>query len=736
MKVPRLLLLVLLALALISFLRRHPPTQAAEGPVTWSRQIAPLVYRNCTTCHHPGGAGPFSLLTYQDARRRGPQMLEVTQSRYMPPWLPEPGYGDFSDQRRISDEEIALIRRWVETGMPRGDPAEAPPAPHYDATWQMGKPDLILSVERPYTLAASGTDVFRNFILPYPLQETHSIRAMEILPDTPQVVHHANVLIDRTASFRHQHPNDWKDGVPGMEFEVDAGNTFDPDSHFLFWKPDTPVLVEPAGMPWRLDPGNDLILNMHLKPSGKPEIITAQIGLYFAQTSASKHPMLLQLDGDRDLDIPPGAHNFSVQDRLTLPIDVEALGVYPHAHYLGHILEGWATLPDGQKKWLIRIPNWDIDRQSVYRYRAPVFLPRGTILHMRYLYDNSADNVHNPNAPPIQVRAGNRSVDEMAHLWIQVLPVNVPKGSPDPRLLLEQAWMQHRLQNNPDDTIALYNLASALVALGHDAEAVATWRRLLTLHPGDARVLNSLGAALESAGETTEAASAYGKAIAAQPDLCDAHFNLAALELKQAQVHDAEDQFRALLQHCPDDAAAHSGLGVALLQEGQAEAAGAAFNDALQLDPRNFAALYHLGEISIDEGQPDRAIDLLRKAKSVSPNDLDTRERLAMAYAQSGRAGDALAELRAAVQLAPEDAGLHALLSQVLAGSGELQQAITEQHAALQLQPADADGWNNLGVLEARTGKTAAARSDFRHALQLAPNHAQARANLAQLPPS
>ncbi len=180
-----------------------PVTPGAPAPdVTWSGEIAPIVYRNCATCHHPGGAGPFSLLTYQDARRRGPQMVQVTQSHFMPPWLPAPGYGDFADDRRISDEDIALIRKWVEAGMPEGNPAEAPPPPHYDATWQMGKPDLILTIERPYTLAASGTDVFRNFILPYPLAQTHFIRAMEILPTVPQVVHHANVLIDRTASFR------------------------------------------------------------------------------------------------------------------------------------------------------------------------------------------------------------------------------------------------------------------------------------------------------------------------------------------------------------------------------------------------------------------------------------------------------------------------------------------------------------------------------------------------------
>jgi tetratricopeptide (TPR) repeat protein/mono/diheme cytochrome c family protein len=709
-------------------------TTSVTASVTWSRQIAPIVYENCTTCHHPGGGGPFSLLTYQEAYRRGPQIADATQSHYMPPWLPAPGYGDFLGARRLSNEQVALLRRWVESGMPEGDASTAPTPPHYDTTWQLGKPDLILTIERPYLLEASGSDVFRNFILPYPLAATHFIRAMQILPSAPQAVHHANVIIDRTASFRRGHPTDWKDGVPGMELELDAGNTFDPDSHFLFWKPDTPVLEEPEGMPWRLDPGNDLILNMHLKPSGKPETISAQIGLYFTPEPATKHPMLLQLEDDRDLDIPAGDRDFVVQDEMKLPVDVQVFGIYPHAHYLGKQLESWAILPDGQKQWLIRIPSWDIDRQSVYRYRSPQFLPRGTVLHMHYVYDNSADNVHNPNTPAIRVRAGNRSVDEMAHLWIQVLPVNVPKGGPDPRLLLEQAWMEHRANRNPGDLIALYNLASALAGLGHYAEAAADYRKVLASQPDDARTLNSLGAALESAGDWQGAEKEFTQAIASGPDNCDAQFNLAGLELERSQFAPAAEQFRNLLRQCPGDAGAHSGLGMALKGEGDGASAEAEFERALELDATNFTALYQLGEMALESGSPERAADLLTKATAQRPEDVDTRERLAMAFAQAGRLGDASEQLREAVRLKPGDASLHALLSQVLAQAGDLPQAIEEENRALDLQPNDADGWNNLGVLKARMGKTAAARTDFQRALALVPDHAQARANLARLP--
>jgi len=710
--------------------------RASEAPVTFNRQIAPILYKNCTTCHHPGGGGPFSLLTYEEARRRGPQLVQVTGSRYMPPWLPAHGYGDFADERRLTTEEIALIQKWVSTGMSRGDDP-APPIPHYDTTWTLGKPDLVLSVQRPATLPAFGTDIFLNFVLPYPLDKTHYIRAMEIRPGNPQIVHHANVLIDRTASWRREHPDTWRNGTPGMELMVDAGDTFDPDSHFLFWKPDTPALVEPAGMPWRLDPGNDLILNVHLKPSGKPETIDAQIGLYFTDTPPTKQPMLLQLQHDSALDIPAGDRDFIDEDEMTLPVDVDVLGVYPHAHYLGKDLQGYAILPNGQKKWLIWIPNWDIDRQSVYRYREPIFLPKGSVIHMRYTYDNSSDNVHNPNDPPIRVRGGNRSVDEMGHLWLQVLPVNIPPHSPDPRLLLEIAWMQDRLRNAPGDTIALYNLAAAETAEGKYSEAAKTYRQVVDLDPKDARAWNGLGVALENSGNWQDAQQAFEKASAADPTLTDASYNLARSQLDHGDPSAAEQSFRAFLQQSPNDASAHSGLAQALLREGNGEgnqaAAQSEFAAALRIDPQNLAALEGLGQLALSGGQPAQAIDLLEKASQRSPDDPVVRQQLAIAYAQSGRYSDAKQQLEEALRLSPSDPQPHAMLSQVYAAIGNLQQAIAEQQQALRLDASDADGWNNLGVLEARAGNSSAAREDFEHALHISPDHPAAKANLARL---
>jgi Flp pilus assembly protein TadD/mono/diheme cytochrome c family protein len=707
----------------------------APGAITWASRIAPILYTNCTTCHHPGGAGPFSLLTYRDAVRWGTQVATVTQSHYMPPWLPEHQWGAFADERRLTPDEIGAIDRWVKAAMPEGDPAKSPAPPVYRPEWQYGTPDLILKVDHPFTLPAGGTDVFRNFVLPYPLAVSHTIRAVEIRPGAPAIVHHANILIDRTASFRRQHPDDWQQGVPGMEVEIDAGNTFDPDAHFLFWKPDSPVLVEPKGMEWRLDPGNDLVLNMHLKPSGKAEVVSAEIGLYFTDDMPARQPMLLQLEHDRALDLPPGVRDFAVDDLLRLPVDVELLGIYPHAHYLGKRLEAWATLPGGRREPLITIPDWDIDRQAVYRYRRPMLLPAGTVVQMHYLYDNSAANVHNPHLPPIRVKAGNRSEDEMAHLWLQVLPVHTPPGAPDPRLLLEEAWMRNRLSKEPDDAIARYNLAAALAGQGIYKDAIAQYGQLLAAHPNEARTLNSLGATLESSGDWRAARTTYAEAIAAHPETCDARFNLARLDLRHEQAAEAEQQLRAMLTQCPIDAAVHSGLGVALTDENRPQEASAEFQAALAIDPHDYTALYNLGAQALAAGELGRATQLLSQAVEQQPTDPDARRQLAATYAQSGRMTDAIAQLREGVRLAPEDAELHASLSQALATTGALREAIAEQQTALRLNANDADGWNNLGVLEARSGVAAEAREAFHRALRIEPGHAQARANLDRLPP-
>ncbi len=337
-------------LALILAATAHANGSADGSAVTFTKDIAPIVYANCAACHRPGGVGPFSLLTYDDARKRARQMAAVTGARYMPPWPPESGKGEFVGERRITDAQIARIRQWVEAGAPEGRRADLPPPPRFPEGWALGEPDLVLTLPEPWTLPPGGTDVFRNFVLPVPVTRTRYVRALEIRLEDRKIAHHANVLVDRTRSARRRDAQDGEPGFAGMELAMESEG-FDPDSHFLFWKPGSAPYEEPPDMAWRLDLGADLVLNLHLKPSGKPERMQPKVGLYFTEQAPVRLPMLLQLEHDGALDIPPGAAGFVVTDEIELPVAVEVLGIYPHAHYVGKDVQGVAILPDGRRRW-------------------------------------------------------------------------------------------------------------------------------------------------------------------------------------------------------------------------------------------------------------------------------------------------------------------------------------------------------------------------------------------------
>ena len=315
--------------------------------VTYNKDIAPILFEHCASCHRRGEAGGFSLLTYADARKRSRLIEQVTRTRYMPPWLPQPGFGEFADENRLTAQQIATIREWVGAGAPEGNPADSPRPPAFTPGWQLGKPDLVLTVPKPFSVPADGPDLFWNFVISPSIAKTRFVRSVEVRPGKAASVHHANLLVDRSRSARRQEKSPGA-GFPGMDLNIETP-VFDPDSHFLFWKPGGRPWVEPPGMSWRLEPGSDLVLNVHFHPTGKPELVQPSVGLYFTDEQPTRSPMLLQIERDNTIDIPPGARDFVVSEDFRLPVDATVIAVYPHAHYLGTLLEGYATLPDGSR---------------------------------------------------------------------------------------------------------------------------------------------------------------------------------------------------------------------------------------------------------------------------------------------------------------------------------------------------------------------------------------------------
>jgi Tfp pilus assembly protein PilF/mono/diheme cytochrome c family protein len=575
---------------------------STSGQVTFNKDIAPIMFRSCAACHRPGEAAPFSLLNYADAKKHAHQIADVTRGKSMPPWLPEPQALKFADEMRLTTQEIELIQKWVEQGAGEGNPSDLPPAPKFPEGWSLGEPDMVLQAEKPFVLPPQGTDTYWNFIFRVPITETRWVKAVEIRPGDKRYVHHANILIDRDESSRRREAQPGA-GFGGMEISIES-QVFEPDSHLLFWKPGTVPAVEPEGMALRLDRGTDLILNTHMQPSGKTEIIQPTIGLYFTSHPATKLPMLLQLEDDIKLDIPAGQHDFPVTDEFTVPVDVDLLAIYPHAHYLGRDIEAWATRPDGSRKTLIHIPHWNLSWQAVYRYAEPVLLPKGTKVSLRYIYDNSSDNPLNPNHPPLRVKSGNRSSDEMCHLWLQVLPVNFDPAQGDPRKLLEEALAAHDVKNDPANFEAHYNLAAMLVSRGRFDDAIREYQTALRLRPDDAVVNNALGAALLADGQPRPAARILSDALESRPDYSDAHYNLGNALVQLGDLEGAAQQFRLALQEQPNDANAEANLGSALAELGRLAEAKSHFERALQIDPKHSLARENLEELQREMKQP------------------------------------------------------------------------------------------------------------------------------------
>ena len=569
---------------------RHPEQ------VTFDRDIAPLVFKTCAPCHHPGESAPFSLLTYGDVKSHARQIAYMTRKRIMPPWLPGQGDYPLEDDNHLTEAEIATFQKWVDDGLLEGDATDLPPAPQFATGWQLGKPDLILRAETPYRLPASGSDQYWNFVFRTPIRETRWVKAIEIHPAAKRLVHHANLLIDRAHSARRQEKFPGS-GFPGMELQIES-ETFDPDGHFFFWKPGTILEPEPAGMALRLDPGDDLVLNTHLQPSGKPEEVQPSIGIYFTKQAATLFPVLLQLENDRALNIPANDRDFVVTDEFTLPEPVDLLAIYPHAHYVCKEMFAFATFPDGEKKTLLHIPRWDQNWQAVFRYKNAIPLPKGTVLAMKYVYDNSSDNIFNPNSPPKAVRAGNLATDEMAHLWLQVLPHAAAGQAGDPRMPLLEALARHHAENNPEDFAAHYNLAALLQTRGDYAEAIRVYEEALKLQPGDAAVENALGGALLANGQLREAIPHLRAAVRARPDYFDAHYNLGNALASAEDYAGAAAEFGEAVRLNPADAGAHTNFGSALALTGKVEEARQEFQKALQLNPDDRLARENLESLS------------------------------------------------------------------------------------------------------------------------------------------
>jgi hypothetical protein len=386
-----------------------------KNTLTFTRDVAPLMFKHCATCHRPGEVAPFSLLSYRDVGKRAKQIAKVTTSRFMPPWKPLAGHGNFRDARRLTTDEIGLLKQWAEEGAAQGDPKDLPAAPKFAEGWQLGKPDVVVPLPKAYTVPAEGADVYRNFVIPFQVPAGKYIRAVEFRPSNRKVVHHAILAFDPSGKLRAR---DGKDGQPGFTQSNVPGMIL-PGS-LAFWVPgkDSRPLPEGVSMDW--PKGADLVVQLHVHPSGKPEVERSSIGFYFTD-SPPKRSLHLFLVQNNKIDIPAGKKDYQIKASRTLSADAEVFGIFPHMHLIGKEVRVTATLPNGKKQSLLRIDQWDFNWQGYYEYAKPVSLPKGTEVLMECVHDNSASNPANPNRPPQRVTYGEQTTNEMAIVLMHIM---------------------------------------------------------------------------------------------------------------------------------------------------------------------------------------------------------------------------------------------------------------------------------------------------------------------------
>jgi hypothetical protein len=402
-----------------------PPS--GEGGPTFSENVAPIFYDKCVTCHRAGEAAPFALITFADAQKHGKQIAKVTKSRYMPPWHAAHGFGDFADERRLSDAEIDTIGQWFANGMPEGNPAKMPALPAFPDGWHLGTPDLVLKMPASFEISASGPDVYRNFVIPSHLLDDKWVRAIEFRPSARKVVHHVLFAYDATGAAARQDGRDGKPGFGGMG-SVGVGGIAGGTGPLGGWAVGQTPQFMPDGVALALPKGSDVILQMHFHPTGKVETEQSTIGIYFADKAPERRLWSVQVPAlfgfGAGIDIPAGKKDFAIEDSMTLPVDVKAFSINAHAHYIAREMKATATLPDGSTQPLLWIPDWDFAWQDRYTYKTPLLLPKGTRIDARITYDNTDDNPHNPSAPSKRVQWGEQSFDEMGSVILAVQAVN------------------------------------------------------------------------------------------------------------------------------------------------------------------------------------------------------------------------------------------------------------------------------------------------------------------------
>jgi peroxiredoxin len=392
--------------------KREPATGAAE--VTYAKDVAPILNKHCVSCHRPGQVGPFSLETYEQASAWSREVMTYTKRRAMPPWKPVTNPDFYWNERRMTDAEIATLRKWHEAGTPLGDPKDLPPPPKVDPGWMLGTPDHVVKAEGGWIVGPKGRDEYRCYAIRNPFDEDKWVTGVEYRPGNLRAVHHIIGYLDAGGQSAKK---DAADPQPGYKSNG-SGPGILPSGSLAGWAPGNMPRLLPEGTARLLKKGEWIVLETHYHRTGRPETDEgAQVGLYFAKKPVQKQ-LHVHMIANPFFRIPPGAERHKVVATYTVPKDVRALDVMPHMHLIGREMTVTATFPDGKAMDLVAIKDWDFNWQETYQFRDLLPLPRGTKIRVEAFYDNSEKNPNNPSFPPRAVGWGEQTTDEMCIAFI------------------------------------------------------------------------------------------------------------------------------------------------------------------------------------------------------------------------------------------------------------------------------------------------------------------------------
>ena len=366
-------------------------SKVVDNNVTFTKDVAPIFYKNCTACHRPGEIAPMSLLTYKDARPWAKAIREKVVEKQMPPWHADPRHGEWLNDRRISQEAIDTIAKWVDGGAREGDPKDLPPTPEYTEGWRIGKPDQTFSIPEQ-AVPADGVVSYQYLTVPTNFKEDHWITAAEIRSTGHEVVHHVIVFVQEPGTTR-------------AEGRLLVG----------FAPGEQPTVFAP-GFAKKVPAGSNLVFQVHYTPNGTAARDISTVGLIYAKTPV-KYPVVTRPVLEARFVIPAGDPNYEVESAYTFTEPAHIYSFMPHMHLRGKDFVYRAVFPDGTSKILLSVPNYDFSWQTYYVTKEPVAMPKGTRIECIAHYDNSTNNKYNPD-PTKAVRWGDQTWEEMMIGWM------------------------------------------------------------------------------------------------------------------------------------------------------------------------------------------------------------------------------------------------------------------------------------------------------------------------------